>query len=221
MNTAVRALGIVSAIAAASLTGLAPQARATTPAGTATLGIADFTKNGEHAVASNLASCSVGGPLTGSSAATAQTGVAFGAGTASCSRTVVDQHSAETTTKSQAKGSNAEISALVSLGGPRLSVGSYTTSCLGKKGGTQGSWTLGVLSSGWGSLPESIPQNYVRDVKDNSGTKVLAKATFNEVILASPNDGSLTMNVIHLRFQPDSGIVGDVVIGHAACSRTP
>ncbi|MBB5957525.1 hypothetical protein FHS29_004120 [Saccharothrix tamanrassetensis] len=208
------------AVAAALALGLAgAPAHAAAPAGVASTGSADFTKAGRQVVVPAQAQCAVGGPTSASSTAVSQPGIRFGEGSSTCTTTVVDPQSDTTETKSTADGNDFELSALMSAGGPRLKVGKWRISCIGKQNGTEAGWQVDGLS-GFPGLPEDIPANYVHEVKDSAGT-VLARVTFSEVILPDPNDGSLTMNLMHFRFTEASTVTGDVVVGSAACSPTP
>jgi hypothetical protein len=195
-----------------------------TPAGTAVAGSANFTKTGQPAVlVSPLASCDVNpdepGVVTGSAPAVTKTGVKFGSSTATCTTTLVNEEEWVTTTKSEAKGTNFELSALVAQGGPRLKIGTWKITCEATQTGTFAGWSLGNMT-GWTGLPQQIPQGYVHDVKKSNGT-VLAKVKFTEVIFPVPNDGSITMHLATLTFEPASGYSGEIKFGSAACSPTP
>jgi hypothetical protein len=217
-HTARRA-GAVAVAVVACLLGAAAPALADNPPGVASAGSADFTKSGQQVVVPSLAPCSVGGPTTASTPAVSATGVKFGASTSSCTTTVVDPENAVTTIKSEAKGKLFELSALLSAGGVRMKVDSWTITCTATQTGTTAGWEVGGLT-GFPGLPQQIPVNYLYQVK-KSNAEVLANVTFAEVLLPEPNDGSIAMHLIHFRFAPASGITGEVVIGAAACSPTP
>jgi len=210
---------VVAVVAVAGLLGAAAPALADNPAGVASAGSADFTKAGQQVVVPTLAPCSVEGPTSSAAAAVSAAGVKFGASTSTCTTTVVDQENEVTTTKSEAKGQLFELSALMSAGGARLKVNSWTITCTAHQAGTNAGWAVGGLT-GFPGLPQQIPANYVYQVKKTSGV-VLANVTFAEVNLPDPNDGSIAMNLMHFRFTPASGITGDIVVGAAACSPTP
>ncbi|MEV0677895.1 hypothetical protein AB0I60_15400 [Actinosynnema sp. NPDC050436] len=212
-----RRAGAVATALALCLAG-AP-ARAATPPGVASAGSADFTRAGQHVVVPALAPCSVGGPTTASSAPVAEAGIRFGAGTSTCETTVVDAQHNLTETRSSAQGTEFELSALTASGGPRLKVGRWKVACTGRESGTSAGWELEALS-GFPGLPREIPTNHRHQVKSTAGA-VLAEVVFSEVLLPDPNDGSLAMNLMHLRFTEASGISGDVVVGSASCSPTP
>ncbi|MFD4140065.1 hypothetical protein [Streptomyces sp. NPDC058572] len=214
-STRARGLSVGALAAACSLLAVAP-ASAANPAGVASLGSADFTKSGQAPVAvPALASCDVHEQTSNSSGLVSGPGVRFGGGTSRCTTTVVDAGSGETTT-SEASGKDFELSALLSVGGPRIGLESYKVTCTASSQGTKPSWTFSGLS-GISGLPERIPSNHVHQVTKADGT-VLAEVVFNEVIVPEPGDGSVALNALHITFAPASQITGDVVIGATACA---
>ncbi|MEU4802932.1 hypothetical protein [Actinosynnema sp. NPDC023587] len=212
-----RRVGAVAAALALCLVGT--PARAATPPGVASAGSADFTGAGRHVVVPALAPCSVGGPTTATSSPVSDTGIRFGAGRSTCETTAVDPPHGTTETRSTAGGAEFELSALRAAGGPLLKVGRWQVSCTGREHGTAVGWELEALS-GFPGLPRDIPTDYRHEVTSATGA-VLAVAVFSEVLLPDPNDGSLTVNLIHLRFTEASGVAGEVVVGSASCSPTP
>ncbi len=217
-----RRIGALFGTAALLLAVAAPASA--TPAGTAVAGSANFTKTGQPAVlVSPLASCDVNpdqpGDITGSAPAVSKTGVKFGKSTAKCTTTLVNAEEFVTTTRSVAEGTGFELSALVAQGGPRLKIASWKITCDATQTGTNAGWTLGGMS-GWTGLPQQLPNGYVHDVKGKNNV-VLAKVKFSEVIFPVPNDGSITMHLAKLTFEPASGISGEIKFGSAACSPTP
>ncbi|MFI6097877.1 hypothetical protein ACIA8G_20150 [Lentzea sp. NPDC051213] len=195
-----------------------------TPAGNVVAGSADFAKIGQPAVlVSPLASCDVNpdvaGVVTGTAPAVSKAGVKFGTSAARCTTTVVNEQDWITTTKSEAEGTDFELSALVAQGGPRLRVAKWKITCDATQTGTSAGWTLAGMS-GWTGLPQQLPQGYVHDVKGKNGV-VLAKVKFTEVVFPVPNDGSITMHLAKLTFEPASGYRGEIKFGSAACSPTP
>ncbi|MEU4745907.1 hypothetical protein AB0G02_36340 [Actinosynnema sp. NPDC023658] len=211
----------VVAVTAALVLGLvvAPPAWAANPAGVASVGSAAFGKAGTQVSVPPLAPCAVDGTTTNSSEAVTRTGVRFGPGTSSCTREVVDPANNTTRTRSEAIGSDFELSALMSVGGPRLRVAKWKLACTGTESGTNAGWAADGLQ-GFTGLPDQIPTNHVHEVKAADGT-VLATATFGETTFPEPNDGGIAMNLMHLRFTPASTLTGEVVVGATACSPTP
>lgn len=211
----------VGAVTAALALGLVPAtpAWAANPAGVASVGSAEFTKAGTRVSVAPLAPCAVDGTQSNSSEAVSRAGVRFGPGTSSCTTAVVNPDNGTTRSTSEANGTEFELSALVSAGGPRLRVARWKVTCTGTESGTNGGWAADGLQ-GFPGLPEQIPANYVHEVKAGDGT-VLATATFGETVLPEPNDGSIALNLLHLRFTAASTVTGDVVLGSTACSPTP
>ncbi|WP_406640398.1 hypothetical protein [Amycolatopsis sp. WGS_07] len=206
-----------AALAATGLLTATGTAAADSPAGIADIGNANFTKTGTTISIPTQAPCAVEGPTTGSADPVSQPGVRFGGGTSSCTTEVTDPANDVTTTTSTATGNNFELSALVSTGGKRIRIGSYTVTCKATQSGTNANWTLSGLS-GITGLPSPIPANYTKPLTKTDGT-VLANAVFN--IQTLPGDGSMTLTMLRIDFAPASGASGSVTIGHTACAPTP
>ncbi|WP_447005989.1 hypothetical protein ACRAKI_05675 [Saccharothrix isguenensis] len=211
----------VGALTAALVLGLvaAPPAWAANPAGVASVGSAEFTKAGTLVSVPPLAPCAVDGTTSNQSEAVVRQGVRFGAGTSTCTTAVVDEANGTTTTTSEAIGTDFELSALLSAGGPRLRVANWKVTCTGTESGTHAGWSIGGLR-GFPGLPQEIPPNYVHQVTTSDGT-VLATATFGETVLPDPNDGSIAITMLHIRFTEASTVTGEVRLGETACSPTP
>ncbi|PSL56886.1 hypothetical protein B0I31_103646 [Saccharothrix carnea] len=214
-----RRVGAVTAALVLGLVAAAPPASAANPAGVASVGSADFTKAGTRVTVLPLAPCAIGSTPSNSSEAVSHRGVRFGKGTSSCTTAVANPDHGTTTSTSEATGTDFELSALVSVDGPRLRVARWKVTCTGTEAGTNAGWAADGLQ-GFDGLPEQIAPNHVHEVKAGDGT-VLATATFGETIFPEPNDGSIAMNLLHLRFTEASTITGDVVLGATACSPTP
>ncbi|ATY16079.1 hypothetical protein CU254_01420 [Amycolatopsis sp. AA4] len=206
-----------AALAAAGLLTAAGTAAADTPAGVADIGNANFTKAGTTISVPTQSACAVEGPTSASSPAVAKPGVTFGGGTSSCTTQVTDPANDVTTTTSTATGNNFELSALVSSGGKRIRISTYTVTCKATQSGTNANWTLSGLT-GITGLPSPIPANYTKPLTKSDGT-LLANAVFN--IQTLPGDGSMTLTMLRIDFAPASGATGSVTIGHTACSPTP
>ncbi|ONI85523.1 hypothetical protein ALI22I_27380 [Saccharothrix sp. ALI-22-I] len=211
----------VGALTAALVLGLvvAPPAWAANPAGVASVGSAEFGKAGKQVSVPPLAPCAVDGTTSNKAEPVVRPGVRFGAGTSSCTTTVVDPANSTTTTTSEATGTDFELSALIPAGGPRLRVARWKVTCTATESGTNAGLSLGGIQ-GFPGLPEQLPANHVHEVKDPHGT-LLATATFGETTLPTLNDGSIAMNLLHLRFTPASTLTGEVLLGTTACSPTP
>ena len=204
-------------IATALTTATTAIATADTPAGEADLGSASFAKAGLNVSIPTLAACLVDSTSSASSGPVIQPGVTFGGGTTSCTRTVVDPDNDITSTTSTVKGQDFELSALVSLGGPRIRIAQYQLTCTGTQGHTSADWGFSGLS-GLPALPSPVPANYAQTINRADGT-VLATAVFN--IVNQPGDGSTSMTMMTITFAPDSGLSGSVTVGDTACTPTP
>ncbi|WP_037360051.1 hypothetical protein [Amycolatopsis orientalis] len=212
-----RAALATAALAATGLLSAAGTAAADTPAGVADLGNATFTKAGSAISIPTQAPCAVEGPTSASATPVSRLGVTFGGGTSSCTTEVTDPANDVTTTTSTAAGNNFELSALVSAGGKRIRISSYTVTCKATQAGTNANWTLSGLT-GISGLPSPIPANYTKPLTKSDGT-LLANAVFN--IQTMPGDGSMTLTMLRIDFAPASGATGSVTVGHTACSPTP
>ena len=210
---------VLGALAIATALTVATTAIATadTPAGEADLGSAGFTKAGTTVTIPTLAPCLVDSTDSASSGPVVQPGVTFGGGSTSCTRTVVDPNNDVTSTTSTVKGQNFELSALVSVGGPRIRITQYQLTCTGTQGHTSAGWGFSGLS-GLPALPSPVPPNYAQTISRPNGT-LLATAVFN--IVNQPGDGSTNLTMLTITFAPGSGISGSVTVGDTACTPTP
>ena len=213
-----RTLGCLAVFTAALVCVAAPPAAADTPAGAADLGSADFTKAGTTVTVPTLAPCSVDGAETASSGVVKKTGLTFGGGTSSCTTTVVSEDDGTTATSSKANGKDFELSALVSLGGPRIKLRSYSVTCDANQSGTNARWSFSGMT-GISALPSPVPAGYTRAITKGSAGPVLANAIFN--IQSKPGDGSIAITMLRIEFAPASGITGSVTLGTAGCTPTP
>jgi hypothetical protein len=218
MHTLAWRTGLVTMLLVAGFGAGAQTAMADTPAGVADLGSADFTKAGITITVPTVAPCTLDGTATASAGILRKTGITFGGGTSSCTTTIVDPETDVTTTKSRANGTDFELSALVSAGGPRIRLRSYQVSCTATQTGTNSSWGFSGMT-GIGALPSPVPVNYTKPITKGSTGPVLANAVFN--IQDIPGDGSISLTMLRISFEPASGITGTVTLGSAACSPTP
>src|SRR2546429_7620033 len=205
MRTLTWRAGLTAMLLTFGLCTGAVAASADIPAGAADLGSADFTKAGTTITVPTLAPCILDGMASASSSAVAKAGLTFGGGTSSCTTTVVDPDNDVTTTSSKATGKNFELSALISLGGPRIRLSSYSVTCNATQNGTNASWTFSGLS-GIGSLPTTGPMNYTKPITKGGTGPVLANAIFN--IQEIPGGGSMSLTMLRIEFAPASGITG-------------
>ena len=202
-------------------------ALAANPPGTASSGSADFAKADQTFKVAPLAVCDVNpdaaGTVTGASPAVSRTGLKIGETSSACTTEVVNPDEFLTKTKSVAKGAGFDLSALAGLSGgnkgPRLKIAEWTITCDATEKGTSAGWELKGMS-GWTGLPQNITPGYVHDVKATNGT-VLAKAKFTDTVFPVPNDGSISMTLLKITFEPSSGYTGSITVGSVACSPTP
>ncbi|SEB29540.1 hypothetical protein SAMN04489727_0178 [Amycolatopsis tolypomycina] len=185
--------------------------------GVADIGSASFTKAGSTVEVPTQGQCSITGPASASAQVASKPGVTFGGGTSSCTTTVTDPNTNATATKSTATSKNFELSALVSAGGPRVKLASYTVTCEGTQTQTSANWSYGGMS-GITNPPNPVPVGYVSPIRKADGT-VLANAVFN--IQSLPGDGSIGLTMLRLEFLPASGISGAVTLGRTSCTPTP
>ncbi|MBV9845594.1 MAG: hypothetical protein JOZ47_11030 [Kutzneria sp.] len=205
-----RRIGAGAALTVTALVIGAVPAQAT-PQGQTSLGSVDVTRTGETVQLLPIAQCDVTADQQNSSQGARAGGIAsYGSGKTVCTRDVNGK-----TAKMEASGSTFDFTALVPYGGPRIQLSSYTASCEATDKGTTASFRFSGLSGI--TAPSPIPANYVATIGPQDAPQ--AKVTFNEIILANPNDGSVTINMMHIVLYPNGGpLSGDVIVGAAACS---
>jgi hypothetical protein len=210
-----RIVGVV-VVAAAMTAAAVGMASADTPAGEADLGMAHFVKSGVTVDVPTLAQCLVDNTVTTSSGPVVEAGVTFGGGSSSCTRTVIDPDNYITSTTSTVRGQDFQLSALVSVGGPRIEIASYQLTCAGAQGNTSANWSFSGMS-GLPALPSPVPPNYTESISRPDGL-LLANAEFN--IIRQPGDGRTSMTMMAITFAPGSGISGSITVGNTACTPT-
>ncbi|GLY38061.1 hypothetical protein Amsp01_040850 [Amycolatopsis sp. NBRC 101858] len=215
-TTTAKRAGLACALLVAGLAATTAPAQADQQAGIADIGSADFTKAGEPTTVPTQGRCSIDGPTSAVAESVSQAGITFGGGTSSCTTTVTDPGTDATTTTSTATGKNFELSALVSVGGPRVKLSTFTVTCTATRTQTSTNWSYGGMA-GIPALPNPVPPGYVAPIKKRDGT-VLANAVFNAQTL--PGDGSIDLTMLEITFLPASGISGHVVLGETACAPT-
>ncbi|MEV6238048.1 hypothetical protein [Lentzea sp. NPDC051838] len=213
---------VAGAVAVLTLAAASP-ALASNPPGTASSGSADFAKADQTFKVDPLAVCNVNpdtaGTVSGSSPAVARSGLKIGETGSTCTTEVVNPNEFLTKTKSIATGKAFELSALVGKNGPRLKIAEWSINCDADEKGTSAGWVLKGMS-GWTGLPQNIPSGYVHEIKASDGT-VLARAKFTDTVFPVPNDGSISMTLLKISFEPSSGYTGSITVGSVACSPTP
>lgn len=215
-GTIAKRAGLAGTLAVAALAVTAPAQAAPQP-GVANIGSAEFTKAGSTIKVPTQGHCSIAGPTGATAQTVSKPGITFGGGTSSCTTTVTDPATNATATKSTATGKDFELSALVSAGGPRVKLASFTVTCEATQTQTSANWTYGGMS-GIPSPPSPVPVGYVSPIRKADGT-VLANAVFNTQDL--PGDGSVALTMLRVEFLPASGLSGGVTLGDTSCSPTP
>jgi len=216
----IRMLAIVAVVVVLGVLVAVPaQAGQATAAGTASAGSAQVVRNGHTFTVPSVGACSLDGALNGSSAGVTDVGiVSYGPAHSACA---VD--AAAHTSKSVANGTNFTLSALQSYGGPTIKVANYQVTCLLLPVGPM------LLGSSVGCLGFLFRSRFRMTSwcrSRTAGGRLLANVILNEVILPSPNDGSITLNMMHIVLFPGGvgagqiPLSGDVYVGSTACSPT-
>jgi hypothetical protein len=201
--------GAVAVVAAMALTAVPAEA---TPLGQTSLGQVDVTRAGHEVTVPPIAPCDVTADQQNSSRGTHAYGVAtFGAGSTSCTK-----DAGAKTARMQATGDSFDLTALVPYGGPEIKLSNYSAGCSATTTSTTANFQFSGLQGV--TAPKPIPANYTTTVGPADNPQ--ARVTFNEVIQAQPNDGSVTINMLRIQLYPngDGPMSGEIIVGHAACS---
>lgn len=183
--------------------------------GSATLGSAAFTRGGVRVDVPEQAACAVDGQTTATAGEASGAGVRFLGGTSTCA-TEVDAQGRVASIRTETVGSGFELTALEAGGGPRIALGEYRVACRATPSGTGLSWGITGMS-GLGALPGLVPGSHRHPIRAADG-RLLATAVFNETTKAG--SGAVSLTALRLRFEPDSGAQGEVVVGRATCAAT-
>lgn len=176
-------------------------------------GAVDATIAGEPVTVDAIAPCDTEGPPQGSSGEVSVSGVVtFASGASEC--TVND---AGELASVEVTGGRLRVDALRDHGGPRIRLASYEARCHTTLTGSS-SWVQFSGASGF-DVPEDLPANHVVTIPGEDGEPPLATITLNETIVPSPADGSMTVNLMHIRLFPQGGPdSGDIVVGSVHCA---
>ncbi|GAB1509074.1 hypothetical protein [Actinophytocola sp. KF-1] len=160
-----------------------------------------------------IAPCSTEGALTGQSGEVSVPNVVtYSSGTSTC--TVDD---AGEIAKTTVTGGRFRFDGLRQYGGPRIRLSSYTAKCATTLTGSSSSIQFSGLSGV--SVPSQLPTNHVVTIPGGPNGKPKATVTFNELVLPSPPDGSMTVHLMHIRMFPQGGPTsGDAYVGTVHCS---
>lgn len=160
-----------------------------------------------------IAPCSTEGDLDAESDSVAVPNmVTYASGTSTCT---VDE--AGEIAKTTVSGGRFRFDGLRSHGGPRIRLNSFTAKCettlTGSNSSIQFSGLTGV------TVPSQLPSNHVVTIPGGPQGKPMATVTFNEAVLPSPADGSMTVNLMHIRMFPQGGPTsGDAYVGTVHCA---
>ncbi|SMD24348.1 hypothetical protein SAMN05661093_08449 [Kibdelosporangium aridum] len=215
MNAMNRQIAVV--LAAAVLVVHAAPASAATGSGTASVGSVDVVLEGKKRIVQPpVGQClTSGGTVQNASKRIRLRGVAeFGDGTTKCT---ADKETGRITV--EATGQRFELNALPEYGGPRIRMNDYLATCATTLNGSvarmQFSGLVGI------DAPKELTPNYTVLIPgDHPDDPPLAKVILNEIIVPSPPDGSITLNLMHVIFAPNGGgpITGELVVGGVYCT---
>jgi hypothetical protein len=210
---------VAAVVAAGLLAGFSSSAAHATSAGVASAGSATVVRDGTEIPVAPVGPCSLTGEQQGSSHGASKDGiVSFGSATSTCSADTTKH-----TSTSVANGNAFTLSALTDYGGPTIKVDSYQVTCAATQTGSNASWQFNGLVGI--TVPKDAPNNYKIAVQDGNGD-LLANVIFGEVILPDPNDGSITVNMMHIQLFPNgvpknsTPMSGDIYVGSTSCSPT-
>jgi hypothetical protein len=160
-----------------------------------------------------IAPCSTEGAPSGTSGAVSVPDVvSYASGNSTCTVDDVGEIAKTTVT-----GGRFRFDALRTYGGPRIRLTSFSAKCettlTGSSSSIQFSGLTGV------SVPSQLPSNHVVTIPGGPQGKPMATVTFNEAVLPSPADGSMTVHLMHIRMFPQGGpTTGDAYVGTVHCA---
>jgi hypothetical protein len=213
-----RKLGIVGMVVAgvAVFGGTQAQADDWEAVSSGNVGSADVTLYGEPVEIEPLAPCDSEGEVAAESEFTEIDGLLqFAAGSSTCSR---DETNGVAT--SRVLGGRFRLDALRQYGGPRIRLSSYSATCTTTATGAGSTIQISGLTGV--AIPSTIKPNHKVTIPGRRPhAKPLAVIVFNEKIVPSPPDGSLTANVMRIKLfprSPASQLRGDIVVGSVSCA---
>jgi hypothetical protein len=206
------AVALLIVATATSVTMLGGQASAAAPkTGAASIGAVSVTLDGVATDQASIAPCKTLG-TNSTTGMTPVPGVVYGKADTSCTR-------AKGEVTAMASGKRFKVTLLRAHRGPVIQLTSWSVQCSTKKTGSTASMTLSGLTGV--KVPSSIPVNYTVTVPGHRPSDpVLAKVVFNELVVPSPPDGSMVMNLMHIKLfpnTPNSPDRGDIVLGTVHC----
>lgn len=160
-----------------------------------------------------IAACTTGGALEATAEETSVPDVV----TYSGSKSVCTLDEARELATATVTGGAFGFDALRQYGGPHLGLASYTAKCDTTATGSRMSFQFAGLSGA--SVPAQVPPNYLVTIPGGPDGKPMATVTFNEGITPTPEDGSMTMHLMHIRLFPQGGpTTGDAFVGTLYCA---
>lgn len=210
-----RALGALGIAAALAALAVSPAGAEGVPVADGSVGAAHGMVGGEYLNIPPLAPCATGDEQHGSTdGASAEDFVSYGDGEATCS---VDPETGSASVEVTAKDFRLD-GLWHHYDGPIITASSMTAGCHTTETGSS-SWIQVTNLSGI-EVPEDIPPNHEVIIPGASpDAPPLASVTLNEVITPDPPDGSMTVNLLHVRLFPEGVAVdsADVVLGTVHC----
>ncbi|WP_291414932.1 choice-of-anchor P family protein [Actinophytocola sp.] len=217
MRNARRTGTVGLAIAGLVLIGVTPAQAADWEAVSAgSLGSANLILDGEPAGIEPIAACDSEDATSGStSGAEIEDFVEFASGSTTCTR---DESNGVATAR--VIGGRFRLDGLRSYGGPRIRMTSYSATCNTTATGSQASFQFTGLTGV--EVPSNMPPNHKVTIPGRRPhAKPLATIVFNEKIVPSPPDGSMTVNLMHIKLFPKGPATrpsGDIVVGSVSCA---
>ncbi|MGB3443702.1 MAG: hypothetical protein WBA97_33620 [Actinophytocola sp.] len=119
--------------------------------------------------------------------------------------------------KTTVTGQMFRFDALRRYGGPRIRIASYVSRCQTSLSGSSSTIQFSGLTGV--ATPSHLPANHVVTIPGGPNGRPMATVTFNEVVTPSTPDGSITVNLMHIRMFPRGGpTTGDAYVGTVHCA---
>jgi hypothetical protein len=211
---ALRTIRLAAAVVLGLLVLAPATATADTPSGSGSVGWAHGFSQHQPIQIDAIASCSVGGVASASSSGAEARGfVSFGSGRSSCST------QADGTAKVEVSGRRFTMEGLRAYGGPVIKVANFSAICTTAENGSRSTVKLAGLTGV--RLPPTVPANHTVTIPGASPSDPpVARIIFNETVVPSPPDGSMTVNLMRIQLFPEGVALahGEVVVGSVHCS---
>lgn len=213
-----RRTGVVGlAIAGLVLTGAThAQAADEVAVAAGSIGAVDVVLDGEVVEVDPIAECATGDTAEGSSGGVeVEDFVSYDGGETTCA---IDPETGFAT--AEVSGDRFRMDGLRQYGGPLIRMSSFTATCSTTETGSNAQvWFRGLTGI---PVPPQLPANHVVTIPGpGTGAPPLATVTFNESIVPDPPDGSMTVNLMHIRLFPQGPadeVGGDVIVGQVHCA---